>query len=241
MNGSKKMKQPKYNHDGYTSETRTFLDKYGNAQIVALSVVIMPIFFIIPFILNILTRRDFNAYMQKKEFARLYHWELMATIIIDGEKRNIIIQKTGQIDINFDKKSYTYYYKSLISNKIFVDIPLPEPTTGTLTIDELLFKTREKMGYEEYYKWSLFGKKNCQTFIKTLLESINLYDKSVLPDHFQSTVGDDETAFWEKHSCVLYAIDILAYISVYIYLLFRSTVNYIYKNLFPQFSNYMNM
>lgn len=234
----KGIKHKNHNHDGYTSETREFLDKYGDSEILALSVVIMPVLFIIPFILNIVTRRDFNAYMQKKEFTRLYHWELMATISVDGEKRNIIIQKTGQIDVNFDKKSYTYYYKSLISNKIFVDIPLPEKTTS---IDELLNKTRKKMGYEEYYKWSLFGKKNCQSFIKTLLESIDVYDKTVLSSHFQSTVGELETAFMQKHEWVLFLIDLIAHISVYMYIFLRYFIKCLYQKIVPQFSNYMNI
>lgn len=225
-------------HDGYTRDTREFLDQHGNLPILALSVVIVPLPFVLPLILNLATKREFNAYMKKKGFDRLYHWELMATIEVENEKRNVIIQKAGEIDINFDKKSYTYYYKSLISNKIFIDVPLIKET---ITIDTLLKRTRDRVTYDEYYKWSLFGPMNCQGFVKSLLESVDLYEtNTALQSHYQSTVGDSEAAFIQQHSYSLFMIDLLAYMGIYGYILFRYVLKYIFQKLSPQFSKYMN-
>jgi len=230
----------KEKHDGYTRDTREFLDKYGDSPILALNVVIVPLPFILPLILNVVTKREFNAYMKKKGFDRLYHWELMATIEVENEKRNVVIQKAGKIDINFDKKSYTYYYKSLISNKIFIEVPL-KTTESQLTIDTLLKRTRDRVTYDEYYKWSLFGHMNCQGFVKNLLENVDLYaSNTVLQSHYQSTVGEAEAEFIQQHFYSLFMIDLLAYMGIYGYILFRYVVKYIFQKLSPQFSKYMN-
>ena len=52
------------NLDGYNRSTREFLEKYGEIPIVSLSVVIVPVPFIIPLLLNVLTKREFNKFMK---------------------------------------------------------------------------------------------------------------------------------------------------------------------------------
>ena len=144
-----KKREKKYNHDGYKKETREFLDNYGHYPITALKVIVMPLPFLLPIILNLLTRREFNKYMKARGYERFYHWELMATIKIDEEDKEVIIQKSGgdDIDINFENKSYTYFYKSLIGNKKVIDVPFYKKKA--MTISSILNKTREKLNYEE--------------------------------------------------------------------------------------------
>ena len=239
-----KKREKKYNHDGYKKETREFLDNYGHYPITALKVIVMPLPFLLPIILNVLTRREFNKYMKARGYERFYHWELMATIKIDDEEdkeKEVIIQKSGgdDIDINFENKSYTYFYKSLIGNKKVIDVPFYKKKA--MTISSILNKTREKLNYEEYYEWNIIGEKNCQGYVKAILESIDLYDESVLGIYNQSTIGDLETEFIEKHSFSLFIVNILSYMLIYFYSSINFIMKYAQQTLLPRFSKYMNI
>lgn len=246
-----KPKSKKYYHDGYKRETRDFLENYGHYPITALNVIVMPLPFILPIILNLLTRREFNKYMEEKGYERFYHWELMATIKIpnnvtgENEEKEVIIQKSGgeDIDINFEKKSYTYYYKSLISDKKVFPVTLFQSTTKEkkeLTISEMLNKTRENMDYDEYYKWDMIGPMNCQGYVKAILKCMNLYDETVLSVYDQSALGDLEREFMQKHSISLFIIHILSYIMIYAYSFMNYATKCFYLHLLPRFSKYMN-
>lgn len=235
------------NLDGYNRSTREFLEKYGDLPIVALSVVIVPVPFIIPLVLNLLTKREFNRCMKKRGYDRLYHWELMATIDVDGKKKNVIIQKACEIDINFDKKSYSYYYKSLINNKRFMDVPLEslkdkkDKKDINLTINEMLNKTREKIGYDDYYKWSMIGNLNCQGYVKTILESNKLYDKTELSSHYQADIDDIETDIIKNHSTSLYIMDMLSFMVFYLYKILVYIRDDIIKKKLAKFTSYYNI
>ena len=245
--GRKNKSKKKYNHDGYKKETREFLDNYGHYPITSLKVIVMPLPFLLPIILNLLTRREFNKYMKARGYERFYHWELMATIKIDEEdkEKEVIIQKSGgdDIDINFENKSYTYFYKSLIGNKKVIDLPFSaaEKKGKALTISSILNKTREKLNYEEYYEWNIIGEKNCQGYVKAILESIDLYDESVLGIYNQSIIGDLETEFMEKHSFSIFIVNILSYMLIYFYSSINFIMKYAQQTLLPRFSKYMNI
>ena len=227
------------NLDGYNRSTREFLEKYGEIPIVALNVVIMPVLFIIPLLLNILTKREFNKLMKKKGYDRLYHWELMATINVDGENKNVIIQKSCEIDINFDKKSYTYYYKSLINNKRFIDVPLEslkKEEQQQLTINEMLNKTRNKISYDNYYNWAMIGNLNCQGFVKNILENNDLYDKTQLNTNYQT----DEDII-NDHSKSLYIMDMFCFMCFYLYKFLVYLRDDIIKKNLSNFTSYYNI
>lgn len=241
-----KKSKKKYNHDGYKKETREFLDHYGHYPITALKVIVMPLPFLLPIILNLLTRREFNKYMKARGYERFYHWELMATIKIDDEdkEKEVIIQKSGgdDIDINFENKSYTYFYKSLIGNKKVIDVPFTSLyEKKELTISSILNKTRNKLNYEDYYEWNIIGKKNCQGYVKAILESIDLYDETILGIYNQSTIGDLETEFMEKHAFSLFIVNILSYMLIYFYSFINFMMKCIHHTLLPRFSRYMNI
>jgi hypothetical protein len=231
------------NLDGYNRSTREFLEKYGEIPIIALSVVIVPVPFIIPLLLNVLTKREFNKFMKKKGYDRLYHWELMATLNIDGKKKNVIIQKACEIDINFDKKSYSYYYKSLINNKRFMDVPLESLKEQQLTIIEMLHKTRDKISYDEYYKWTMIGNLSCQGFVKSILENVDLYDKTEeLSSHYQSNINHtDEEEIIKNHSTSLYIIDLFCFMCFYLYKFLTYLRDDIIKKKLANFTSYYNI
>ena len=229
------------NLDGYNRSTREFLEEYGELPIVALSVVIVPVPFIIPLVLNLLTKREFNRCMKKRGYDRLYHWELMATIDVDGKKKNVIIQKACEIDINFDKKSYSYYYKSLINNKRFMDVPLESLKDKQLTINEMLNKTREKIGYDDYYNWSMIGHLNCQGYVKTILERNKLYDKTDLSLHYQADIDEIEKDIIKNHSTSLYIMDVLSFMVFYLYKILVYIRDVIIKKKLANFTSYYNI
>lgn len=237
----------KYNHDGYKNETRDFLDQYGHCKITALKVIVMPLPFLLPIILNLLTRREFNKYMKARGYERFYHWELMATIQInETETKEVIIQKSGgdNIDVNFDQKSYTYFYKSLVGGKKVVEVPLirgEKEEKKELTISYILNKTRERLNYEEYYTWDIIGKTNCQGFVKAILQTLDLYDETVLGIYDQSHVGDLENEFIKTHSFSLFIVKVLCYMLIYFYSFINFMSKCAYEHLIPCFSKYMNI
>ena len=86
-----------------------------------------------------------------------------------------------------------------------------------LTINEMLNKTREKIGYDDYYKWSMIGNLNCQGYVKTILERNDLYDKTELSSHYQANIDEIETDIIKNHSTSLYIMDMLSFMVFYLY------------------------
>jgi hypothetical protein len=75
-----------------------------------------------------------------------------------------------------EKTSYVNIRENIYLNqqKILKKIQLPKKK---LTIISILKETKDRIGEKKFFNWSIY-KNNCSTFIKELLVTIGLYNKS---------------------------------------------------------------
>ena len=130
----------------YTSNAKSNLDKYGDYQIVSISVHKDPI--------ESLPQSQVKAFLQtkNKSFDELYHLFMIVQL---SNGIPILIEKNSTINITPYSKPSKYSVR--ISN-------IPQG----LTIKNLLEKTKSNMGNNKYFKYDAI-KNNCQVFIKSIV------------------------------------------------------------------------
>lgn len=160
--------------DGYNNGTTKTLEQYGNDQIASLTVYRTPILKVLNTALDFITKNKWSELKKKYGYDQLYHLQLVANVKTnDGQNKNVVIEKNEVINVstNVDSNDKTQ--------------TIPVNFTPPLTINELLNKTRTKLGDKEFFSYSAFGNNNCQNFIKSLLETSNIYNTSINSFVFQ--------------------------------------------------------
>jgi hypothetical protein len=115
--------------------------------------------------------------MRKKlgeKYDKIFHLALIATIEINGQLKNIVIEKEATINIST-------HYKTKDTTEIMY-IPLKNKN---LTINEMLEKTRKTMGDKLYFGYSALQNNNCQNYIMQILINSDLLDENAFNFIFQ--------------------------------------------------------
>jgi len=147
---------PKLN---YTVKAMTTLNANSFTPITSISLYRSPIKSFIDKFFNIISVGKWQELKQKYGYDKFYH----LSMVITTNNKNIYIEKNEVINItsNYKTDKNTETINVNLNNK-------------TITLNELLENTRLKIGNEDYFLYSGFGNRNCQNFIKNILNSNGL-------------------------------------------------------------------
>lgn len=147
----------------YTNKTEENLNRYGNFQILNLTIEKQPVEKEVMYLANTLSALELQGIMQKAGIDKFYHLSLKADVLTATDTNiSLVIEK---------------------NENIVVDIYKPRPNTQSLKVDlgdkkitirDLLEKTRIDIGNDHFflYRWDSW---NCADFILEILKANDLY------------------------------------------------------------------
>lgn len=156
----------------YNSDCKTILKQYGNYPIKRIYLVRQPITKFAKILLNIVTLYKFEQEMKKyiKTTNNDVFFPQHTSIIIEIElsnktRKNILIEKNNCIKLTLDFKisAAQEMRKIAIGRKKY-------------TLQSLLEKTKERVGNNLYFNWSIC-RNNCQMLTKEILITLNQFTK----------------------------------------------------------------
>lgn len=145
---------------GFNNTTTKNLNAFGNIEVKSLTIVRTPIMGILDKALNLISFGKWATLKKEYGHDKLFHLALIANL---GNK-NLVIEKNEVINVN------TSYKMGKESETMDVDLKGKK-----FTINQMLDATKSLMGEKNFYSYDGL-KNNCQTFIKSCLMSMGLYD-----------------------------------------------------------------
>jgi hypothetical protein len=145
-------------NDSYNNKSRSTLEQYGNEPIESIELVRTPIKSMLNSALNFISLGRWDQLKQKYSFDKLFHLGLVAKL----KNKNIVVEKNEVINIS------TNY--NVDSDSEVMRIATPQG----LTLNSMLDKTKERIGNDNFFLYDAFGSRNCQNFIKDILEANGL-------------------------------------------------------------------
>ena len=154
--------------DTYKHGTETILNKYGDLPIKRVYLIRRNIDSLLSFFLDLVTWRSYSTQLRelrKKINDNTFfpnHTCLMVEVELQDHTRKIImIEKTNGVNVTLHFKQYESQEMMKVNLK----------KGKSITINELLNTTIERIGTDEFFNWSLY-KNNCQKFIAELLHTM---------------------------------------------------------------------
>jgi hypothetical protein len=156
----------------YNKKSEELLQKYGNYKINKVYLIQNPITNVITLLLNVITfynfekaLLNFNEIFKKKYVP--YHISLIVEINLENNnKKLLLVEKTSYVNIT---ENIHLNEKNVIKN-----IKLPKKK---FTLNTILNETRTRIGDKKFFNWSV-SKNNCSVFIKEILITLGLFNKS---------------------------------------------------------------
>ncbi len=165
----------------YNSDCKTILKQYGNYPIKRIYLVRQPITKFAKILLNIVTLYKFEQEMKKyiKTTNNDVFFPQHTSIIIELElpnktRKNILIEKNNclKLTLNFKVSAMQEMRKISMGRKKY-------------TLQSLLEKTKERVGNNLYFNWSIC-RNNCQMLTKEILITLNQFTKKNKAFMFQN-------------------------------------------------------
>uniref|UniRef100_A0A6C0JFA4 Uncharacterized protein n=1 Tax=viral metagenome TaxID=1070528 RepID=A0A6C0JFA4_9ZZZZ len=156
----------------YNKKSEELLKKYGNYRIRKIYLVKNPVTKLNTFLLNLITFYNYektisNVNQNFKKKCTPCHISFMIEIELNSNnKKFLLLEKTSYVNIS--ENIHLNEQKNL---KI---IKLPK---SDFTINSILKETQNRIGEKKFFNWSIY-KNNCSIFIKELLITVGLYNKS---------------------------------------------------------------
>lgn len=147
----------------YSSRVKKILSQYGDKPIRKIVIMRNPLQKFINVALNAMTLGQWQKAVNEYGYDNMFH--LYCIVFIDGgvqikvEKNEIINIEIVSGNINYVAGQYLW---------------LTQPIPSGLTLNQMLQRTRAKMGEGLYWNYSAFAPNNCQTFITYFLDSNGL-------------------------------------------------------------------
>ena len=151
---------------GYSNKINKILKKYGDEPIRALRVGRRPINSMVEKAFNIISIGKWDQYRKQYYYDTLFHLFIIITLN-DGTK--LALEKNSIVNMNVADSR---------CSESGVDCEELEYPANSLTVKELVMKPLERMGKEKYFIYHPF-EKNCQIFVRGILETFGLYNKKV--------------------------------------------------------------
>jgi len=161
-------------NDQYTNSTKNMLKKYGNSEITNIEIQRSPIIGVIDKALNLVSLGKWEDLKTKYNFDKLYHLYAIFTINYNGQRKPILVEKNQSINVSDKIPTKTDETRSLMIG-----------TNKGLTINSLLDNTLKNIGSDQFYIYDPFKGRNCQNFIKSILESNGIYNDRINKFVFQ--------------------------------------------------------
>jgi hypothetical protein len=151
----------------YNKKSKSIIDLYGKYKVKNIYLIRQPFNKCVSFLINVFTLYNYEKLINKSSDNIPYHTLLVFEILLDnGANKMLLLEKNNCINIseNF------YINKTQEIKKINI-------AKRNLTMNEILDKTKDRLGYEKYFNWHMY-KNNCQNFTKEILKSVNKYNKT---------------------------------------------------------------
>lgn len=162
-----------YYFNQYNNDCLDVLDKYGDYPIKRVYLVRQPITKFAKILLNLITFYKFEREMKKymaatnKEVFFPQHTSIILEIQLpDKTRKKILVEKNNclKLALNFRMSSDQDMKKIILQKKKF-------------TINKLLDKTRNRIGNNIFFNWSIC-RNNCQTLTKEILVTLERFTES---------------------------------------------------------------
>jgi hypothetical protein len=166
----------------YNKKSNELLNTYGDFRIKNIYLVKHPVTSFNTLLLNLITLYNYEKALANiseifKKKCTPYHISFIIEIALSNNKNNNKNNKTKFLLL--EKTSYVNISENIRLNKqnILKKIKVPKRKKSEFTINSILRETKNRIGEKKFFNWSIY-KNNCSTFIKELLITIGLYNKS---------------------------------------------------------------
>ena len=149
----------------FSNKIKKILKKYGNKKIVSIQIGRRPINNLIEKAFNIISLGKWNELRNKYYYDKLFHLFLVITLE-DGTK--LSLEKNDIV--NMEENDSRCDLKNADCIKIDYE-------TNSISVNNLVKKTLDRIGKEDFFIYDPF-EKNCQIFVKSVLETFGLYDRN---------------------------------------------------------------
>ena len=155
----------KLNLEQYTNASKSSLDKVGNKIITKIDVVRKPVQEFVDKALKVFTLGKWEDLKKKYGYEQFFHLAIVCEL--EGGDR-VKIEKNERIDV------------SILWSVSGTEESLNVPLDGMMvSVNEIMDKTRQRVGNAQFFLYDAFGDRNCQSFIRDLLQTIGIYNETV--------------------------------------------------------------
>lgn len=165
------------------------LSMFGNSPIVNIKIGRTPLNNMLEGAVNVMSLGAWNDLKREQGFDSMYHLFLIFTVMYDGKRIDIIVEKLEVININTvlgsinDKTTFLNVYSQLTNKNFDLDNPMFKNTAVESNMTKNYFKynlnqtmdrTKKLMGTRNFHDYESFTN-NCQVFIISILKAIDLF------------------------------------------------------------------
>jgi len=154
----------KPNLEQYTNASKASLQKVGDKVITKIDVVRKPVQGFVDKAFKVLTLGKWDDLKKKYGYEQFFH--LAIECELEGGGR-VKIEKNDRIDVS------TSWGVSGEEERL--NVPLDG---ARVSVNELMDKTRQRVGNAQFFLYDAFGDRNCQSFIRDLLQTIGRYTEA---------------------------------------------------------------
>jgi hypothetical protein len=154
----------KLNLKQYTNASKSSIEKVGNKIITKIDVVRKPVQGFVDKALKVITLGKWDDLKKKYGYEQFFH--LAIECELEGGGR-VKIEKNDRIDVSTSW--------SVNGKEEQLNIPLDGMR---VSVNDLLNRTRQRVGDDQFFLYDAFGDRNCQSFIRDLLQTIDIYNET---------------------------------------------------------------